>query len=162
MNKKFYCFNTTSINGLYVGLSTLAILLGGMVYIFFRPADFIFFRWIRAAGFERWLSHARHKAQSLDLFLPDWIIVSLPSGLWAFSYALLIASMWAKNRSWLRYYWMSSVPLLVMGFELLQYPDIIPGTFCFQDLVMGMTGMITGICIGIKTTKPENHENAWV
>ena len=127
----------------------------------FRTSEPIFFNWISAAGLDSWFSVARQRSLSLNLHLPEWIVFSLPNGLWAFAYALLITGIWSDSKSWLRTFWMASIPLLVIGFEILQYLGIIPGTFCIHDIALGMAGLITGILVGIRTIKPNNHEKAF-
>jgi hypothetical protein len=59
----------------------------------------------------------------------------------------------------LRYFWFASIPLLVLGYEFLQYAGVIPGTFCIQDIALGIAGIIIGIIVGIKIIKPNYHEN---
>ena len=53
---------------------------------------------------------------------------------------------------------MASIPVLVLGFEVLQFAEIIPGTFCIQDLSLGIAGLILGIIVGNETIKLNNHE----
>ncbi len=142
---------------LYICLSALALFFGGLIYILFRTSDFIFFNWIRAAGLGKWFNLARSYSLSSSP-LPDWLIFSLPDGLFAFAYALLITGIWAGSKSWLRYFWMASIPVFILGYELMQYAGIVKGTFCIQDLVMETTGLFTGIIIGLKITKLYNHE----
>jgi hypothetical protein len=147
--------------GLYVMLAALALSLGGMVYILFRPSEHVFFGWIRAVGLNHWLTIARGSSLSSGLFRPEWIVYSLPNGLWAFAYALIITSIWWGSKSWLRYLWMASIPVLVLGYEVLQYPMIIPGTFSMQDIIFGIAGLTIGIIVGVRIIKPDNHEKAF-
>jgi hypothetical protein len=159
MNKKLLHFSSNYSNTLYVFLSAIALLLGGIIYIFLRTSEYVFFRWINAVGLANWLNSARNQSQYLNLYFPDWILFSLPDGLWAFAYSLIITGIWSGSRSVLKYFWMSSIPVLIIGFEVLQYTSFIKGTFCFQDIVFGMAGIITGIIIGIKLNKSKNYEN---
>jgi len=147
---------------LSIFLSGLAIFIGGLIYILLRPSEHLFFGWIRLAGLDQWISPARSLSPLLGELFPDWIIFSLPNGLWAFAYALLITSIWSGSRSWLKSFWMASIPILVLGFEILQIPGIIPGTFCIQDIAIGLLGLVLGIFIGTKKTKNNNyHEKAF-
>jgi hypothetical protein len=146
--------------GLYVMLSCLALSLGGIIYIFFRSSEPVFFGWIRAVGFTHWLNLARESSLSPSLLAPEWFVYSLPGGLWAFAYALLITTIWWTSKSWLKYLWMATIPVLVLGYELLQYAQIIPGTFSIQDMVLGMAGLIIGIILGIIISKTTYHEKA--
>jgi len=158
MKKEFLYLSAKYINRWYIYLSVLALLMGGVIYILFRASEPVFFNWIRAVGLEDWLNFARDKSLSSSLHLPAWIVFSLPNGLWAFGYAFLITGIWWGSGSWLKYFWMASIPLLVLGYEILQYAGIMPGTFCMQDIALGILGMTAGIIAGIKTTKFHNHE----
>lgn len=144
----------------YICLSFLALLSGGIIYILFRTSEPVFFNWIRAVGLGNWLYFVRNISLSLTPTLPDWIVFSLPNGLWAFSYALLITTIWSESKSPLKYFWMASIPLLVLGFEILQLTGIIPGTFCIQDVALGIAGLTIGIIVGTKIIKPNHHEKA--
>jgi len=157
---KLLHFSKCRAEGSFVMLSIFALLLGGIIYIFFRPSDHVFFNWIRAVGLENWLNLARESAVLQGLLFPDWFVYSLPNGLWAFAYALLITLVWWGSRSWVRYLWMASIPVLVIGYEVLQYSGIITGTYCVQDLALGVSGLILGIYSGIKMFKSKNHEKA--
>jgi len=134
-------------------LCAVAVISGGLIYILFHASEPLFFRWMRAAGSDHWLCFIRSKSLSLGPHLPEWIVYSLPGGLWAFAYALMISAIWSGSRSRLKTFWMASIPLLILGFECLQYIRIIPGTFCLQDLALGMAGMISGITLVYLTTK---------
>lgn len=154
---------TPAISGFYrfyICLPVIAIFFGGIIYILFRPSEHVFFNWIRAAGFTHLLSVIRHNTFFTGLHLPGWIVFSLPNGLWAFAYAFLITAIWSGSQSWLKYFWMASIPLLVLGYEMLQYKEFIPGTFCMQDITLGTAGLILGIIIGLKITKLKRYEKA--
>lgn len=159
MDKKFQHSTWVKFKGLYIFISSLSLLLGGIIYILFRSSDFLFFRWIDALGLSSWLNISRQNSLSLSPFIPDWIIFSLPNGLWAFAYSLIISGIWSGSQSVLKYFWMVSIPVLVLGFEFLQLAGIITGTFCFQDIAFGLAGIFAGIITGRKLTKNKDHEH---
>jgi hypothetical protein len=158
MKRRFHYHTAKYFKGSYFLLSAIALLAGGIIYILFRTSEPVFFNWIRAAGFDNWLSFARNSSLSLTPFLPKWVVYSLPNGLWAFSYALLITVIWRGSNSWLKYFWMASIPILVLGFEILQLAGFIPGTFCIQDIALGIAGLTIGIIVGMKIIKSNYHE----
>jgi len=160
MKTKPVCFSRPLPAALTLFLCSAALLLGGVIYLLFHTSEPVFFKWIHASGTGNWLEPVRHGSLSLITHLPGWIVFSLPAGLWAFAYALAITAVWRGSRSEQRYFWMASIPILVIGFEILQYTGIINGTFCIQDLTLGMAGMSLGIIAGILTTKPYKHEKA--
>jgi hypothetical protein len=141
--------------------SLVALSLGGIIYILFRTSEPVFFNWIRSAGLESWLNFVRNSSLSLNRLLPGWIVYSLPNGLWSFAYALLITGIWAESKSRLKYFWMATIPVLVIGFEILQGAGMIPGTFCLQDIAFGTAGIISGVLSGSILTKLNNHETAF-
>ena len=158
-NKSLYSSANYS-SRLYILLSAFALSVGGIIYIFLRTSEHVFFSWINAVGLGNWINFARHHSLSQNLHLPEWIVFSLPNGLWAFAYALIITKIWSGSKSWLKYFWMASIPVVVLGFEILQYAGIIRGTFCIQDIAFGVAGLIIGILVGNRIIKSNNHEKA--
>jgi hypothetical protein len=161
MNKKLLHFPANYARRFYIILSASALSIGGVIYIFLRPSEHVFFGWIRAVGLDNLFNAARSTSLSQSLPFPEWFVFSLPNGLWSFAYALLITVIWSGSKSWLRYPWMASIPILVLGYEVLQYTGIIPGTFCIQDLAFGVAGLILGNIVGNKIIKSNNHEKAF-
>jgi hypothetical protein len=160
MKRKFPSLSTGYFNLIYICLSAFALLAGGFIYIIFRSSEPLFFSWINSTRAIHWINIIRNSSLSLSKVLPEWIVYSLPDGLWAFSYSLLITGIWSRSKSLLRYFWFASIPLLVLGFEFLQFSRLIPGTFCLQDIALGIAGIFIGILVGIKIIKPDYHEKA--
>lgn len=126
-------------------LALMAVLAGGMLYILFRPDSYVFYRWIEALGLDGVVGRIRSFSMPLLDKLPVWFVYSLPNGLWAFAYTVIICILWAGSRSRWRYAWYASIVVLVVGFELLQLTDLIAGTFCWVDMAFGAGGMGCGI-----------------
>jgi hypothetical protein len=122
----------------------LLIIAGGMIYIFFRPSEPSFFKWFEFGGFESQLAMLRQKTLNFGLLLPPWIVFSLPNGLWAFAYSWLILEIWKYSRSKIRYFWYATIPVLIFGCEFLQHAGKLPGTFCWQDMISGALGILSG------------------
>lgn len=160
MDKKVLSYRKIHSRGWHVLVATISLLLGGGIYIYLRAPEFVFFGWIRNAGFGDLLESARNHGATGSHLLPDWIVFSLPSGLWAFAYTVIIATIWSGNRSRIRFVWWATIPLLVFGYEFLQHLAILPGTFSPVDLAMGMAGILLGILITTTHFKTQSHENA--
>lgn len=132
-----------------LALSVVAIATGGMIYLWLRPGSIRFFSWMEWAGFSELVEALRKPVPQPPEIMADWMVYSLPNGLWAFSYALIIGRLWWGRKASMRYFWLSSIPLVGMGYELLQYLGAIPGTFCYQDLLMCATGVGMGFSLSI-------------
>ena len=143
-------------------IAILAILLGGMIYILFRESDIAAFHWLSSTRMDEWIREIRSLEAGSKLGLPSWVIYSLPDGLWAFAYTLIISSLWISKRSRIKWVWLSTIPLLIFGFEILQYLKILPGTFCRADLLSGAAGILAGVLIGLNLQKKRKHEKALV
>ncbi len=162
MNKGLHISEPVHNNRSVIFMAALSILLGGIIYLAFRSPELAFIQWIGASGSDGWLALFRENAASYGKNLPEWFVYSLPDGLWAFAYALVITSIWTRSSSWIKYLWLASIPLLIIGFEAMQYLHIIPGTFCFQDLIAGLAGLTLGYIIGTNTQKHRKHEKEMV
>lgn len=141
-------------------ISASALFLGGMVYVLLYASQPVFFAWISKAGLINWLNMARHSSLSSGSILPPWIVYSLPDGLWAFAYALLIAGIWNRNNSGIKYFWMSTIPALVIGSEILQFTGMVKGTFSYMDIAFEISGLFIGIYAGIKISKSYHYEKS--
>lgn len=118
---------------------------GILIYLLFRSESIIMFRWLFYLGIETPILFIRQYTLDLTSYVPDWIIYSLPNGLWAFSYSSIICFIWLKNSSLIKYLWLLTIPFMCFGYEALQYLEVITGTFCYQDLLLCFLGMSGGI-----------------
>ncbi len=139
-------------------LSFLAVLAGGLIYVLFRPLEAEFFNWFDFSGIDDQIRLLRRNTVLLTHYFPGWFIYSLPDGLWAFAYSLIITVMWMESKSIIKYFWFSSIPLLVLGFEIMQLTGYLPGTFSFSDLLFGILGISAGVYVGIKLLKLYSYE----
>lgn len=142
-------FNLKSSKSLFIFLILFTIFLGGFIYILFRPSEPVFFRWLAGIGLGDWVISTRQKSLSFSNTFPEWVVFSLPNGLWAFAYSLFITGFWWRSKSRLKYFWMTTIPVLVLGFEFLQLLKITSGTFCTQDIFFGLLGITIGFIAGI-------------
>ncbi len=73
-----------------------------------------------------------------DLQPPEWMIYSLPDGLWALSYILIILAQEMPHKL----IWASVIPLVGFFSELLQLAGLMPGTFDIIDLIIYILPLI--------------------
>lgn len=147
MDKSFSYTSIHFTKSKYIFLCSFTIFLGGLIYILFRPTEPVFLNWFDAIGLENWLTELREKSLFFVPSLPKWFVFSLPNGLWAFAYTIIIISIWNGSRSFLKYFWFLTIPVLIFGFEILQFTGDFPGTFCLQDITSGILGIIVGFII---------------
>lgn len=109
----------------------LSIAVGGTIYLLFRATSLTLFVWSETMGSMDYVMELRH---SIPVRLPEWIVFSLPDGLWLYSYLLIVGVIWDFN---LRKAWpaLSVLPAIAIVSEVLQINSIIPGTFDPGDIV---------------------------
>jgi hypothetical protein len=126
-------------------LAFMSVAAGVTVYIMWRPDTIRVFSWLEFAGMRRPVDNIRTYTYPMHGSIPEWIVYSLPNGLWAFSYALIITHLWKGNSSPVRYFWFASIPILTLGYEFFQYTGFVPGVFCIEDLIFSIAGISLGI-----------------
>ncbi len=121
------------------GFSILLLLIGGMLYLFFRPKTLLLFSVAEELGMMPIIDNCRDNLTYITL--PDFVVYCLPNGLWSAAYILSIDSLmtvFGKNSSGMEKHsyllWTSIIPLVGVVSELLQYMGVIPGTFDWGDI----------------------------
>jgi len=123
----------------FSALVILPLLLGGLIYVFFRSIHLIMFKWFESLGFLSPVLYARHFIASLHIHFPSWFIFSLPDALWLFSLTLFFGIIWYSGRiAGLLLLFILSLSFGLFT-EFAQYLGIFPGSFdiidiCFQLL----------------------------
>ena len=113
-------------------LSLLSLLLGVNIYtdfrfmgtkVFYQINDFI------PIDLQKWLP---------DMAENEFFLYNLPDLLWMYALLLMVPLIWGFRFSKEMVFWVTSVVFLGFGFELLQYGDLVPGTFDWMDMA-GLT-----------------------
>jgi hypothetical protein len=129
-----------------VGLiSFLSLFAGGWIYALARPGEAYFVRGVETLGLGMWIETLRSVTLPLSTALPEWMIFSLPNGLWAFSYSLVIVHIWHKRPTITGILCLASVPVVPVAYECWQYLRILPGTGCLVDVFLGLLGAGLGL-----------------
>ena len=111
----------------------LLILLGGLIYISFRPTSLLLFHTLDRMGLMLLVADWR---MWVAAFRPsDFVLYSLPGGLWAASYILIVLSLLNSAPTGLRLTVACSIPLAGIVSELMQGWGMLPGVFDLTDLV---------------------------
>lgn len=128
---------------------TIPLLLGGCIYIFFRSLDIKMFEWFNTIGIIEIILNLREVAQS-NINLNSWILYSLPDGLWTYSFTSSMIILWRNNDQLGKAFIYLPLMLSVLS-ELLQYFEIISGTFDWNDLfVVLISFLICNVFLNLK------------
>lgn len=141
-----------------VSIAFIPVAVGGLIYVLLRPVPPQFLTWFEYTRLNVIIDLLRTNTLQLTQYLPEWFVYSLPNGLWSFSYAFLIILLWNKQTSLLRYLWFATIPLVVFGYETLQFMEVISGTFCMVDLMFCALGLLMALVVCYAETKEEAHK----
>jgi hypothetical protein len=111
--------------------------LGTGIYLAFRTPELRIHRWVEALGVAGPAEIARGRLSWMRPGLPEWVLYSLPDGLWAYAASSAVAvtrpSATRARSAWLG--WLAVPPALAIGWELGQLVALLPGTFDPIDLL---------------------------
>lgn len=130
--KSRVCPNRLLVSGYYV-IAISLLFIGGSIYLLMRDKSLVMFNWAEYWGLLDYLDHLRKGFTLYDW--PQWIVFSLPSGLWVSSYILLMHLLWADGNKKARYVWTLCLPLMAILSEVLQKYGGCPGTFDYCDII---------------------------
>lgn len=117
--------------------SSLAIVLlifGGFIYVIFRSEDLLMFNWFRSLGLNNIVIKLRDGYGLMNI--QDWVKYNMPAGLWLFSYMLVIDSIWDDSNSSAYKYFITILPVFAIISEVMQFFQILPGTFDIMDVII--------------------------
>ena len=134
-------------------LSILSILFGGFIYVAFRSDSIVLFSWIDYIGFAEPIDNLRLKTLPYKDGVPDWVLYSLPDGLWLFSFSSAVMVIWEMEITRYSLILLLSILILVISLEALQYYNIINGTFDIIDVIFFIFGAVLPMWVFKKTKK---------
>lgn len=111
----------------------LMIFVGGMIYILYRPENILLFRLTDSIGIKPFINIARARAS--QVILPSFMINSLPAGLWAGSYLIMMFVTTKFHTRRIRLMLALPLPVMAIVLEFMQLGGWCPGTFDIYDLV---------------------------
>lgn len=118
-----------------VSMVTMAFalfIIGGYIYVVFRPMSLRMFSWFESVEIMDTIDMLR-----LNPILKtdsSFIIYSLPNGLWATSYILIMDAIWAPSIK-MQILFVSIIPIVGILSELLQSAGFLKGTFDTTDIL---------------------------
>jgi len=120
----------------------ISLALGLLIYLFFRTSTLKMFDWFGTIGLGNFVVKLRQTTLPIADILPDWILFSVPDGMWVFSYVCLMLFIWQNTVSKSNIIWILVIPILAICSEIGQLMKIVPGVFDVVDLLTYYCGAI--------------------
>jgi len=119
----------------------LPILIGGLIYVFFRSNTLIMFSWFNDLRISPIILDIRQYTMPFKNYFPDWFLYSLPDGLWIFSYTSLILLLSNNIIKFKNIFWILIIFIYVISIEFLQLFGLYNGTFDIFDILFYISGV---------------------
>ena len=121
-------------------LALVALVAGGSIYVAGRSPSLLMFDWFRDLGAMGFVEYARYHAHHISENAPAFVLYSMPTGLWAFSFILMISAIWPnQSRDFNMYFY--PIFVSVISIEFLQ-KSMVPGTFDINDVAANLGGFV--------------------
>lgn len=117
-------------------LATLALLIGGAIYVLWRGKSLLMFTWFDALGMGRFVEALREYAGPYSQVFPHWVYFSLPQALWLFGGIVFFHCIWRNGAFLNKLLWITVFAVTAFGFELGQYLHLVPGYFDLSDMLL--------------------------
>lgn len=134
-----------------LSLSLVSLLLGCIIYLSFRTTDFLIYHWIGLKTDAGWIRSWQAAVSNYPTC--DFIKFSLPDGLWLYSYLTLTELIWDKHNGTEKKIFLTSIPLLAIMTEMLQFLHIYPGTGDWMDVFAYILAIL--LCLLTLKTLPK-------
>ncbi|OXA79129.1 hypothetical protein SAMN05444397_102370 [Flavobacterium aquidurense] len=129
------------VKQLYIG-HIFTLCSGSLIYILFRTPSLRMFFWFEKLHFLDFIKSLRSFTITNVNNFPDFVLYSLPDGLWVFSYVSFILYQWENKIKSENLVWIFIIPIISITSELGQIIKIVPGTFDITDLLMYSLGTL--------------------
>lgn len=119
----------------YILLSALLISIGELVYILYRPLTLYMFKPLELMGLlddVRALRSA-HWFPPIET-VPEWVVYSLPDGMWLLSYMFAMEFIWNNDGKHIRLFFVWAMPVAIIAHEFCQLMGLASGTWDILDL----------------------------
>jgi hypothetical protein len=123
------------------------IFIGSLLYIFWRQPDLLVFSWIEYLHLDEFIFSIRETVSPVKKFLPEWVIVALPNGLWVYAMTICMGEIWLWEKSDFKYLWLCVGLYLGISSEVGQAFGFVPGFFDPVDLFFYSSGFVIAILL---------------
>jgi len=117
-------------------LGSLALFVGGMIYVVWRGQNLVMFAWFDTLGLSDSVARLRDYAAPYSRVLPHWFYYCLPQALWFFSGLLLLSCIWRGAGTREGVAWVAVFFIIGSAFESGQLLGLVPGYFDAGDTVL--------------------------
>lgn len=114
-------------------LASLSLVVGGSIYIIFRPLTLNMFGWFETLGISSLTSNYRELASYVSL--NDFVLYSLPDGLWITSYLFIVNIVIPSEHKIELLFWIFLLPIISVLSEFMQFLNLIEGQFDVYDVI---------------------------
>lgn len=125
----------------------VSLMFGVWIYILFRQVPLKIYSWIDNTDIMYYINFLQQKSKVHINQVPEWIIYSLPDGLWVFSYVCLSLIIWKREITSINLIWILILPIIGISMEIFQFFGIINGTADFYDLIFYIIGAVSPFVI---------------
>jgi hypothetical protein len=121
----------------------LPLIVGGIIYICFRSESLRLYKWVELIGFDKLLTYTRNYLFIQKIKLSEWVIFSLPDGLWVYAFTSAFIIYWQGKST----FWLITPIILSVLIEISQAFKFIQGTFDFVDILFSAIAFIISYSI---------------
>ena len=121
------------------------LIAGGLVYIGWRPDTLLMFPWFEFLGIKSEIYYIREFLSQFHL--PEWVVFWLPNGTWTFAFTAALSFIWLDLENHRKFFWILIPLSLGITMEIGQFLNILPGTFCFGDILAHSFGAVTALLL---------------
>lgn len=131
--------------------SVVTLTIGSLIYILFRTESLKVFVWLDSLSCLPIAENMREFTLEMVDGVPNWMLYSLPDGLWLSSYICSMLLIWKNRITKESQGWIFCMPIIAVLSEAGQLFKIIPGTFDWMDVMMYFLGTLFPLAIYKKT-----------
>lgn len=114
-------------------IALIPVLFGGLIYLLYRPKSIFLFEILNKMGGSTTIDIVRNKVEQIHL--PDFVVYSLPAGLWTASYLMAMYLCTKQLNKKMRLSLALPLPISAVVLEFMQQFGLCPGIFDICDLV---------------------------
>ena len=114
-------------------IALIPVLFGGLMYLLYRSKSIILFEVLNYLGGSTTVDIVRSKV--VHIHLPDFVVYSLPAGLWTASYLMAMYLCTKQLNKKMRLSLALPLPISAVVLEIMQQFGLCPGIFDICDLV---------------------------